>query len=64
MIQMWFYNNQLPGTIPTKFGDLIIMNILNVQNNQFAGEIPTQLCLRHSPFGCLGEMVEADCATW
>jgi hypothetical protein len=61
MQQMWLYSNQLTGAIPTELGNLRAMRILQVEGNNFVGEMPTEICANTVFPTQVIEILGADC---
>jgi hypothetical protein len=62
---MYLFENQLTGTIPTTFSQLVDMKIFRVESNDLIGTMPSELChLEHLRADCIEEVTcEVGCCT-
>jgi hypothetical protein len=44
MLQMWFYANLLTGQIPSAYGEMRQLKILQLEGNAFSGSMPDEIC--------------------
>eukprot|EP00537_Pseudo-nitzschia_pungens_P006901 CAMPEP_0172378164 /NCGR_PEP_ID=MMETSP1060-20121228/69279_1 /TAXON_ID=37318 /ORGANISM="Pseudo-nitzschia pungens, Strain cf. cingulata" /LENGTH=919 /DNA_ID=CAMNT_0013105879 /DNA_START=25 /DNA_END=2784 /DNA_ORIENTATION=+ len=60
MKQLWMYDNDLVGTIPTQLGSLAALRLLQVEGNNFSGAMPAEVCA-NTVFPRPLEVLGADC---
>jgi len=61
MSQMWLYDNELTGTIPSVLGNIDGLEKLQLEGNSFTGSMPVEICAKtqsSKPLAVLG----ADCS--
>jgi hypothetical protein len=60
MKQMWLYDNDLTGAIPSQLGLLVALRLLQVEGNTFVGSMPAEVCA-NTVFPLPLETLGADC---
>jgi len=60
MKQMWMYDNDLTGTIPSQLGNLVALRLLQVEGNAFTGIMPPEICV-NTVFPRQLDVLGADC---
>ncbi|CAB9513332.1 leucine rich repeat [Seminavis robusta] len=61
--QFWCYNNSLVGDIPSELGQIQELSRLGLENNEFRGSVPSEICDLRSGENLEGNLdkLEADC---
>ena len=71
MKQMWMYDNELSGTIPSQLANMAALRLLQVEGNAFTGSMPDEICanavfpkpLETLGADCFDENFSCDCCT-
>ncbi len=71
MKQMWMYDNDLTGTVPSELANMAALRLLQLEGNSFTGSMPAEICantvfprpLETLGGDCFDENFSCECCT-